>query len=135
MLPWGAKGILLLAFFAAGSVCLIAAFGITWARWLDPAEERFHPVIWILLGLEHYRRQVLQPDWKVQQETMEEGLAALTWTFRDEADFPWFGVLLMTPGEEGTRWVRLWMGGNPSGNQPFLPPGGAPAPARMPGSR
>ncbi len=50
MLPWGAKGILLVAFFAAGSACLVAAFGITWARWLDPAEERFHPVIWILLG-------------------------------------------------------------------------------------
>ncbi len=50
MLPPGAKGIHLVAFFAAGSACLVAAFGITWARWLDPAEERFHPVIWILLG-------------------------------------------------------------------------------------
>ena len=38
--------------------------------------------------LEHYRQQVLQPDWKVQQETMNEGLAALTWTLRDEADQP-----------------------------------------------
>ncbi len=50
MLPWGAKGIFLIALFAAGSACLVAAFGITWARGLDPAEERFHPVIWILLG-------------------------------------------------------------------------------------
>lgn len=46
--------------------------------------------------LEHYRQRVLQPDWKVQQETMDGGLAALTWTFRDEADYPWFGVLLIT---------------------------------------
>ena len=51
--------------------------------------------------LEHYREQVLQPDWKMQQETMDEGLAALTWTFRDEADHPWFGVLLIAPAEEG----------------------------------
>ena len=50
MLPRGANGILLVAFFAAGSACLVAAFGITWGRWLDPAEERFHPVIWILSG-------------------------------------------------------------------------------------
>ena len=60
--------------------------------------------------LEHYRRQVLQPEWKVQQETMDESLAALTWTLRDEADQPWFGVLLITPSEAGV-WVRLWMGG------------------------
>ena len=61
--------------------------------------------------LEHYREEVLQPDWKVQQETMDEGLAALTWTFRDEADYPRFGVLLIIPAEEGLWWVRLWMGG------------------------
>ena len=61
--------------------------------------------------LEHYRQQVLQPDWKVQQETMDEGLAALTWTFHDEADYPWFGVLLVNPAEEGLWWVRVWMGG------------------------
>ena len=48
MLPRGARGIHLVAFFAAGSACLVAAFGITWARWLNPAEER--SVIWILLG-------------------------------------------------------------------------------------
>ena len=50
MLPWGAKHILLVAFFAAGFAFLIAAFGITWARWLDPTEERSHTVIRILLG-------------------------------------------------------------------------------------
>ena len=61
--------------------------------------------------LEHYRQQVLQPNWKVQQETIDEGLAAVTWTFRDEEDYPWFGVLLITPAEDGPRWVRLWMGG------------------------
>ena len=60
--------------------------------------------------LEYYRQQVLQPEWKVQQETMEEDLAALTWTFRDEADFHWFGVLLITSAEEGLWWVRLWRG-------------------------
>ena len=82
--------------------------------------------------LEHYRQQVLQPDWKVQQETMDEGLAALTWTLRDEADQPWFGVLLITPAEEGA-WVRLWMGGG-EGVQTFVfpepqePP--VPAPSR-----
>ncbi len=56
--------------------------------------------------LEHYRQHVLQRDWKVQQETIDEGLAALGWTPRDEADQLWFGVLLITPAEEGM-WVRL----------------------------
>ena len=44
----------------------------------------------------------------MQQETMDEGLAALSWTLHDEADQPWFRVLLITHAEEGT-WVRLWM--------------------------
>ena len=70
--------------------------------------------------LEHYRQQVLQPDWKVQQETMNEDLAALTWTLHDEADQPWFGVLLITSAEEGA-WVRLWMGGG-EGVQTFVFP-------------
>ena len=51
--------------------------------------------------LEDYRQQGLQPDWKVQQGTMNEDLSALTWTLHDEADQPWFGVLLITPAEEG----------------------------------
>ena len=70
--------------------------------------------------LEHYRQQVLQPDWKVQHETMDEGLAALSWTLSDEADQPWFGVLLITGAEEGM-WVRLWMGGG-GGVQTFVFP-------------
>ena len=70
--------------------------------------------------LDHYRQQVFQPDWKVQQETMDEGLAALTWTLRDEADQPWFGVLLISLAEEGM-WVRLWMGGG-AGVQTFVLP-------------
>ncbi len=82
--------------------------------------------------LEHYRQQVLQPDWKVQQETMDEGLAAFSWTLRDEADQPWFGVLLITPSEEGM-WVRLWLGGG-GGVQTFVFPEGrehpVPAPIR-----
>jgi len=81
--------------------------------------------------LEHYRQRVLQPDWKVQQETTDEGLAALTWTLRDEADQPWFGVLLISPAEEGM-WVRLWMGGG-AGVQTFVFPEGperVPAPSR-----
>ena len=69
---------------------------------------------------EHYRQQLLQPEWKVQQEPMDEGLAALTWTFRDEADYPWFGVLLITPAEEGLWWVRLWTGGRGPGTQPAV---------------
>ena len=72
--------------------------------------------------LDHYRQQVFQPDWKVQQETMDEGLAALTWTLRDEANQPWLGVLLTTPAEEGT-WVRLWLGGG-AGVQTFVFPEG-----------
>ena len=72
--------------------------------------------------LDHYRQQVFQPDWKVQQETMDEGLAALTWTLRDEADQPWFGVLLISLAEEGM-WVRLWMGGG-AGVQTFVFPEG-----------
>ncbi len=72
--------------------------------------------------LEHYRQQLIQPDWTVQQEIMEEGLAALTWTLRDEADQPWFGVLLITSAEEGM-WVRMWMGGG-AGVQTFAFPDG-----------
>ena len=72
--------------------------------------------------LEHYRQQVLQPDWKVQRETMDEGLAAFSWTLRDEEDQPWFGVLLVTPAKEGM-WVRLWMGGG-GGIQTFVFPEG-----------
>ncbi len=82
--------------------------------------------------LEHYRQQVLQPDWKVRQETMDAGLAAFSWTLRDEADQPWFGVLLITPSEEGM-WVRLWLGGG-GGVQTFVFPEGrehpVPAPIR-----
>ena len=84
--------------------------------------------------LEHYRQQVPQPDWKVQQETMDEDLAALTWTFRDEADYPWFGVLLITPAEEGLWWVRFWMGGGAGDGPRMVVPGqrepSVPAPTR-----
>lgn len=80
--------------------------------------------------LEHYRQQVLQPDWKVQQETTDEGLAALTWTLRDDADQTWFGVLLITPAEGGA-WVRLWMGGG-AGVQTFVFPDGREAPVQAP---
>ncbi len=41
---------------------------------------------------------------------MDEDLAALSWTLRDEADQPWFEVLLITSAEVGL-WVRPWMGG------------------------
>ena len=82
--------------------------------------------------LEHYRKQVLQPDWEVQQETIHEGLVALTWTLRDESDQPWIGVLVITSAEEGM-WVRLWMGGG-GGVQTFVFPDRreprVPAPSR-----
>ena len=82
--------------------------------------------------LEHYRQQILRPDWKVQQETIDEGLAALSWTLRDEADQIWFGVLLITPAKEGM-WVRLWMGGG-GGVQTYVFPDGreprGPGPTR-----
>ncbi len=60
--------------------------------------------------LEYYRQNVVQPDWTVQQETLKEGLAALTWTFRDDGDHPWFGVLLIAPADDGQMWVRQWSG-------------------------
>ena len=65
---------------------------------------------------------MIQPDWKVLHETMDEGLAALSWSLRDEADQLWFGVLLITPTEAGV-WVRLWMGGW-CGNPDICFPGG-----------
>ena len=80
--------------------------------------------------LEHYRQQVLQPDWKVQQETVDEGLAALSWTLRDEAYQHWFGVLLIAPAEEGM-WVRLWMAGG-GGVQTFVFPEGREPPMPVP---
>ncbi len=61
---------------------------------------------------------------------MDESLVALTWTLRDEADQPWFGVLLITPAEEGM-WVRLWMGGG-AGVQTFGFPDGRAAPVPAP---
>ena len=51
---------------------------------------------------------------------MDGALAAFSWTLRDEADQPWFGVLLITPAEMGV-WVRLWMGGG-AGTQTFVFP-------------
>ena len=84
--------------------------------------------------LEHYRQQVLQPEWKVQQETMDKGLAAISWTFRDEEDRPWFGVLLITSAEEGMWWVRMWRAGGAGEGprmvvpEPRQPP--VPAPTR-----
>ena len=83
--------------------------------------------------LEHYRQQVVQPEWKVQQETMDEGLAALAWTFRDEADYPWFGVLLVTPAEEGLWWVRLWMGGGSGDGPRMIVPESREPPVPAPG--
>ena len=84
--------------------------------------------------LEHYRPQVLQGRWKVQQETMEEGLAALSWTFRDEANHPWLGVLLITSAEEGIWWIRLWRGSAAGGPMRVVVPEGreppVPAPTR-----
>ena len=49
---------------------------------------------------------------------MDEDLAALSWTLRDEADQPWFEVLLITSAEEGL-WVRPWLGGG-AGVQTFV---------------
>ena len=84
--------------------------------------------------LEHYRQQVLQTEWKVQQETMVEDLAALTWTFPDEEDFHWFGVLLITSAEEGLWWVRLWEGSAAGGPMRVVVPEAleppVPAPTR-----
>ena len=64
---------------------------------------------------------------------MDEGLAALSWSLRDEADQLWFGVLLITPTEAGV-WVRLWMGGC-AGTQTFVFPevreAQAPAPISL----
>ena len=80
--------------------------------------------------LDHYRQQVLQPDWKVQQETIDESLAALSWTLRDEADQPWFRVLLITAAEKGM-WVRLWMAGG-GGVQTFVFPEGREPPVPTP---
>ena len=59
---------------------------------------------------EHYREQIVQPEWTENQETIDEGLAALTWTFRDDAENPWFGVLLIVRGDDGRWWVRQWNG-------------------------
>ena len=84
--------------------------------------------------LEHYRAQVLQPDWKVQQQTMDEGLAAITWTFRDGADFPRFGVLLIAPAEEGLWWVRLWIGSGEGGPMEVVVPEPSEPPVPAPTS-
>ena len=64
------------------------------------------------------------------QETMDEDLAALSWTLRDEADPPWFGVLLVTSTEEGL-WVRPGLGRG-AGVQTFVFPEGPKAPLPAP---
>ncbi len=61
--------------------------------------------------LEYYRQQVLEPDWMVQQEEVTEDLAVLTWIFRDDANRPGYGVLLIAPAGDDQRWVRMWMAG------------------------
>jgi hypothetical protein len=63
--------------------------------------------------LEHYRQQVVQPEWTLGVDTIESDLAAFTRTSRDDpSGNPVFGVLLITSSEEGSRWVRLWTGGS-----------------------
>jgi hypothetical protein len=67
--------------------------------------------------LEHYRQEVVQPNWELGQDTVTEDLAAITWTSRDDAGgSPSFGVLLITSSEKGLWWVRLWTGGSTDGS-------------------
>lgn len=80
--------------------------------------------------MDYYRNHVLQPNWELQNEMMDEGVAALTWTFLDEASQPGFGALVVAQSGEGQKRVRLWMGGS-SAFQPFALPEGhePPVPA------
>ena len=84
--------------------------------------------------LEYYLQELVEPDWQVQQKTLDEGLATVTWTFRDDLDDPWFGVLLVAPIQENLYRVRLWMG---SGGRdrffiPDRPAVPVPAPSPVP---
>ena len=81
--------------------------------------------------LAYYRGQVLEPASVVRYEEVTEDLAVLTWTFRDDANRPGFGVLLITPAGDDRRWVRMWMAG-PGVAGPVIVPEGHPTPAPVP---
>ena len=68
--------------------------------------------------LEYYRAQVLGPDSTVQQQSVGEDLALLTWTFRDDDNRPGFAALLITPVGDELIQVRMWMAG-PGLGRPF----------------
>ena len=57
--------------------------------------------------MDYYRNHVWQPNWELQNEMMDEGVAALTWTFLDEASQPGFGALVVAQSGEGQKLVRL----------------------------
>ena len=86
--------------------------------------------------LEYYRQQLLEPGWEVQQEAVGEELATLTWTFRDEGNHLWFGVLMVGTAGEGLQQVRLWLATGVRGGHrlfdivPEVSPRPVPVPSR-----
>lgn len=77
--------------------------------------------------LEYYRAQVLEPDSTVQQQSVGEDLALLTWTFRDDDNRPVFAALLITSAGDELIQVRMWMAG-PGLERPFDIPEAPPIP-------
>lgn len=67
--------------------------------------------------LEHYTSTIIAPDWSIQHELVEENIASLTWKFRDDADNPRQGILLILTTQPDQRLMRLWVAGVPVGEQ------------------
>ena len=95
------------------------------------AETLLDTDITISALLDYYIQELVEPDWQVQQKIVDEDLATVTWTFRDDQDDRWFGVLLVAPSEANLRRIRLWMGSAGTGH-PFLIPQEFPASSPQP---
>ena len=56
----------------------------------------------------HYQEQLMNAGWALKEDGMTASFAWSTWTFNDELDDPWFGLLLVSEaGRENTRFLYL----------------------------
>jgi hypothetical protein len=56
----------------------------------------------------HYQEQLMKAGWALKEDGMSASSAWSTWTFNDEFDDPWFGLLLISDtGRENKRFLYL----------------------------
>ena len=56
----------------------------------------------------HYQEQLMEAGWALKEDGMTASFAWSTWSFNDEIDNPWSGLLLVSEvGRENTRFLYL----------------------------